>query len=206
VLLAGASLLLVTTTAACGSSSQHPRSAHVEGAQSSTTSTASIPSTHSEDKNGTVGPSIEVATDAAKRGGVMQPQYTCRGADTSPPLTWAAVPASAKEIVIVVLTLNHGHVTFNWALAGLSPKLRHIDAGAPPKGAIIARNSYGKIGYEVCPASGGGYPGLVVLGVVAPPYKLPVQTGFDPKTSLHGVLGHVPWGSVSAVAAKQEGA
>lgn len=44
---------------------------------------------------------IITSTAFAHNGAIPKP-YTCDGADTSPPLAWAAVPAGAQSLVLIV--------------------------------------------------------------------------------------------------------
>lgn len=115
-------------------------------------------------------------------------------------MQWAGVPASAKELIVVVRTLTKGQLTTNWALGGIVPARREIRAGKAPPGAIVGRNSYGQVGYSLCPPA--GRPALIAMGIYAVPRKLGLQPGFD-QSAISGVVGapEVAWGSTSMLAA-----
>ncbi len=115
-------------------------------------------------------------------------RFTCDGADISPPISWSHIPANTKEIDLFLLELMpvHGKFVTSWAVAGLSPKLRSLSAGHLPAGAILGRNSHGRIGYSLCPAKGPSRRSLFAL--YALPKKIPAHPGFVPETLRETVL------------------
>lgn len=142
--------------------------------------------------------SLGVESPARMSDGVIAPRYTCKGADISPPITWAGVNTKAKEIVILVRALvGRGEFAVNWAVAGISPTVRTITAGALPAGAIVGRNSFGQTRYALCPSD--KVLPLVTIAVLALPRTLGLQPGFDatPLTQEATQPG-VQWGSVVA--------
>lgn len=147
-------------------------------------------------------PTIGVATGAEGPGQVIEARYTCHGANTSPQLSWKGLPgalAGAKEVIILVRTIARGHgITTNWAVAGISPTVTYIRAGTLPPGAVVGRNSFGQVGYSVCPPPNTpGVGGLITMAVYALPEQLGLTSGFSPE-ALKGHLERsgVQWGSV----------
>jgi len=139
--------------------------------------------------------SIEVTSTAITTSGTLVSRYDCRGADVSPELHWRlplSAVAKTKEIVVVVRTINKSGVVTDWALAGISPRVEQIQAGRPPAGAILGRDTSGQEGYNLCPK----LPGFITMGVYAFPYKPNLKPGFSP-TELRNYLADpsVPWGS-----------
>jgi phosphatidylethanolamine-binding protein (PEBP) family uncharacterized protein len=126
-------------------------------------------------------------------------RYTCRGANVSPPVRWVGVTGQAKEILVLVRTLlGPGRFVVNWAVAGISPSAQGIAEGKLPAGAIVGRNSFGRVGYSLCPAKGAPL-GLVVIAVNALPHKLGLPPGFDPAVvNSESIQPGVQWGSVFA--------
>jgi phosphatidylethanolamine-binding protein (PEBP) family uncharacterized protein len=114
--------------------------------------------------------------------------YTCDGRGTSPALRWHGVPPGTAELVIFAMNVQpvEGSLFFDWAVAGLNPDLEQIEAGKLPKGAIVARNGFGKVGYEICPEGGGE---TFMFSVFALPEKLSPAQGFDPSSLRREVLG-----------------
>ena len=72
--------------------------------------------------------------------GSISAKYTCEGSDTSPPLAWSGVPASAKSLALIVddpdapdpkaprMTWVH------WVLFNLPPSATSLAEGASKKG------------------------------------------------------------------------
>ena len=52
-------------------------------------------------------------------GAPIDPRYTCKGANVSPPLSWSAAPQGTKEIAITLIDedANFDH----WTMAGIKP-------------------------------------------------------------------------------------
>ncbi len=71
----------------------------------------------------------------------------------------------------------HGKLFANWAVAGLSPKLRGLSAGQLPPGAVLGRNSHGQTAYSLCPAKGPTVRYAFLL--YALPKKIPASPGFN---------------------------
>ena len=74
---------------------------------------------------------------------------------------------------------------FNWAVAGLDPSLDEIGSGQLPGGAVVGRNSFGKVGYELCPE---GSAETYMFALFAVPKKLSASKGFDPLALRQEVL------------------
>lgn len=141
--------------------------------------------------------SIGVGSTAIVPGGFAK-RYTCHGTDISPPVSWAGVPSSTKELIVVVRTLSGGRLTDAWTLAGIAPPIDELRAGKVPAGAVVGRNSSGEVGYRLCPPS--GKTALVVIGVYALPNRLNLKPGFGQDPVLEAAISpNVAWGSVSAV-------
>jgi phosphatidylethanolamine-binding protein (PEBP) family uncharacterized protein len=136
----------------------------------------------------------------------LAPRYTCRGANVSPPVQWVGVMGQAKEILVLVRTLEGpGRFVVNWAVAGISPSAKGIAEGKLPAGAIVGRNSFGRAGYSLCPAKGAR--ALVVIAVNALPHKLGLPPGFDPAVvNSESIQPGVQWGSVIAYTRSLAGA
>jgi phosphatidylethanolamine-binding protein (PEBP) family uncharacterized protein len=124
--------------------------------------------------------SIEVSIPTLLREGYIPERYTCDGADVSLPVRWSHIPSGTAELVIFAINLQpvHGRFFFDWALAGISATSQGISAGVLPPGAIVGRNSAGKVGYSICPAKGTPEEHYIVR-VVALPHPLAAKPGFD---------------------------
>jgi len=100
---------------------------------------------------------LDVKSPAFAPNGMIPAEYTCDGAEKSPPLTWSKAPSEAKSIAILVDDPDAPNGTFtHWIVANLRPTTTAIDAGAKlPATALVARNDKGATGYAApCPPSG----------------------------------------------------
>ncbi len=123
---------------------------------------------------------VSTPTVLQERESYIPKRYTCDGANDSLPVRWSHIPSATAEIAIFVVNLQpvHGKVFFDWALAGLNPTSHGISSGTPPPGAVVGRNSYGNVGYSICPAKGTREESYVVR-VVALPHPLAASPGFN---------------------------
>ena len=109
-------------------------------------------------------------------------QYTCDGANHWPTLHWSALPADTAELALFVINVKpvDNKLFFDWAVAGLSPKLDGIQTGQLPAEAIQGRNGYGDTGYTICPE--GPNAESYVFALYALPKSLNPHPGFNPTT------------------------
>ena len=105
---------------------------------------------------------LMLASPAIPPNGEIPAQYTCDGADISPPLSWSDVPAGTGSLVLVVEDPDAPSGTFrHWAVFDIPPTSRGLDAGysanRPTAALHEARNDFGKTGYSgPCPPKGAG--------------------------------------------------
>ncbi len=117
---------------------------------------------------------ITIRSGAFEEGGAIPSEFTCDGADRSPPLEWSGVPESARELALLVDDPDAPGGTFtHWVVAGLAPGVKGLKPGVPaqenlPTGSLIGaeeaatakparqgKNDFGKAGYGgPCPPSG----------------------------------------------------
>jgi phosphatidylethanolamine-binding protein (PEBP) family uncharacterized protein len=110
---------------------------------------------------------------------ILPAAYTCKGNDTWPELQWSGVPADTAELVLLVLNLEPVDEAFffDWAVAGIDPGLEGIESAHLPKGVVVGKNSFGKEGYSICPATG---KETIIFALYALPAPLGARPGFDP--------------------------
>jgi Raf kinase inhibitor-like YbhB/YbcL family protein len=95
-------------------------------------------------------------------GGAIPAQYTCDGADISPPLSWSGAPQGTGSLVLVVEDPDAPSSTFqHWAVFDLPATSHGLDAGysarRPAPTLHQARNDFGTVGYGgPCPPRGHG--------------------------------------------------
>jgi phosphatidylethanolamine-binding protein (PEBP) family uncharacterized protein len=118
--------------------------------------------------------------------GAIPSTYTCDGKDSPPPLRWAGIPAGTTELALFAMNVQpvEEKLFFDWAVAGLDPGLESLESDRLPKGAVVGQNSFGKLGYSICPPQGETY----MFALYALPKSLGAKRGFDPRELRKEVL------------------
>jgi len=107
---------------------------------------------------------MQISSSSFTQQGQIPEQFTCEGADISPPLAWSGVPPTAKSLALIVddpdapdpsapkMTWVH------WVLYNLPPQSTALGEGAStklPEGARTGLNDWKKTGYGgPCPPIG----------------------------------------------------
>jgi Raf kinase inhibitor-like YbhB/YbcL family protein len=117
-------------------------------------------------------PTIRLASPAFTDGAMIPREFTCDGADRSPPLQWSGVPQEARSLVMIGDDPDApGGTWSHWVLYDLSPSITSLDAGVaadlmatpdpqtankqPGLTATQGKNDFGKVGYGgPCPPWG----------------------------------------------------
>ena len=115
---------------------------------------------------------IHLTSPAFTEGGMIPREFTCDGADRSPPLEWSGVPRTARSLVLICDDPDApGGTWSHWVLYDLAPSITSLDEGVAadlvatlePKTVVKqprltvsqGRNDFGKIGYGgPCPPRG----------------------------------------------------
>lgn len=108
---------------------------------------------------------LAISSPAFTPDGSIPKQYTCEGADISPPLAWSGVPAGAKSLVLIVDDPDAPdpkapkRVWVHWVLYNIpvsAPGLAENEArNGVPAGALAALNDWNRTGYGgPCPPIG----------------------------------------------------
>lgn len=101
-----------------------------------------------------------LSSPAFAPGTVIPAEYTCDGADISPPLSWSGTPAGTGSLVLVVEDPDApGGTFYHWAVFDIAPNTAGLAAGSgaggPAAGLHEARNSFGESDYRgPCPPPG----------------------------------------------------
>ncbi len=129
---------------------------------------------------------MAISSPAFERNGAIPAQYTCDGANISPPLQWQHLPAHTKELVLFVIddSSDGAEGGIRWVVAGIEPSLSGISAGRLPAGAVVGLNGSGKATYGgICPAK--GKPAAIEFVLWALSKKIPLSNGFIPAIAEH---------------------
>jgi len=102
-----------------------------------------------------------LTSSAFAPGAAIPAQYSCKGADTSPPLEWSGVPANTATFAIIMDDPDApGGTWVHWLIWNFPPGGNGMSEGTPrferfDDGGRQGRNSFHKIGYYgPCPPAG----------------------------------------------------
>jgi len=105
--------------------------------------------------------SFSLESPAFANGATISRQYTCDGADQSPPLQWSGLPDGTHSLALIVEDPDAPKGTFvHWVLYDLPPDPPELASGVPrqailPNGARQGRNDFRRVGYGgPCPPRG----------------------------------------------------
>jgi phosphatidylethanolamine-binding protein (PEBP) family uncharacterized protein len=166
------------------SSSSSPNSSSTTAARSGSSASRSSASNSASASSGevyTAPGAMAISSPAFGRNGPIPAQYTCDGANTSPPLEWHNVPAKAAALVLFIIddTSTGSASGIRWVVGDISPTAKGVAAGAVPEGGIVGSDTQGHSGYGgICPAH--GQTSTVQFVLYALNKKIPLSPGFEP--------------------------
>jgi Raf kinase inhibitor-like YbhB/YbcL family protein len=117
---------------------------------------AACQSTHVDPKDSGPGPEISLTSPAFPDGETVPDQFTCTGADESPPLKWSGVPAEAESLTLSLTDADAPGGPFtHWMVTGIDPSSTGVTQGEMPTGGTEQQNSFGETSYGgPCPPPG----------------------------------------------------
>lgn len=139
---------------------------------------------------------MELTSTAFAYGEAIPVQYTCDGANSSPPLAWRNVPAGAKSLALICDDPDApGRTWVHWVIYNLSPTQSELPEGVAAQetvldGAVQGINDFKKIGYGgPCPPKGGPHRYFFKL------YTLDTKLALGPRATkqqaLQAMEGHI---------------
>jgi Raf kinase inhibitor-like YbhB/YbcL family protein len=130
---------------------------------------------------------ISVRSSAFSSGGKIPAQFTCKGANTNPPLQCNGVPKEAKSLALIVEDPDAPSGRFtHWLVWNIDPATTQIAEKSVPHGAMEGTNDFGKKGYGgPCPPSG---THRYYFRLLAVDQKLDLKPGAD-RPALERALG-----------------
>ncbi|MCS7295244.1 MAG: YbhB/YbcL family Raf kinase inhibitor-like protein [Chloroflexota bacterium] len=148
-------------------------------------------------------PSLRVSSTAFEAGGPIPIQFTCDGADASPPLSWEAGPPGTVMYALVVDDPDAPRGIFvHWAVWGLPPNTTSLPAAASKSGTLPAavregKNDFGRQGWGgPCPPKG-DEPHRYRFRVYALREPIALPAGAAPRAVLDALEGTVlAWGEL----------
>jgi Raf kinase inhibitor-like YbhB/YbcL family protein len=124
---------------------------------------------------------FSITSSAFERNGAIPKQYTCDGANISPPLQWQNVPDKAAALVLIMIDdSSTGPASgIRWFVGDINPSSKGVATGQIPEGGIAGSDTQGKGGYGgVCPPA--GKTSTIQFTLYALSKKIPLSAGFQP--------------------------
>lgn len=139
---------------------------------------------------------IRITSAAFQEGGMIPKQYTCEGANISPPLAWDSVPVGTKTLALICDDPDAPAKTWtHWVLFNLPSGAKELPEKVPPQeklagGGVQGMNDFRKTGYGgPCPPPGS--PHRYYFKLYALDTDLALNAGATKEQLLKGMEGHV---------------
>ena len=107
---------------------------------------------------------MKVTSKAFQDGGMIPKQYTCDGANISPPIAWDSVPEKTKSIALIADDPDApGKTWVHWVAFNIPASAHEIPENVPAQenisgGGKQGTNDFKKVGYGApCPPSGSAH-------------------------------------------------
>jgi Raf kinase inhibitor-like YbhB/YbcL family protein len=133
--------------------------------------------------------SITVSSTAFADGADIPRRYTCDGANVSPPLRFAGIPAGTRELALLVEDPDAPGGTFvHWVAWGIDPATPELTEGATPPGTGV--NGFGRRGYGgPCPPRGAPHRYVFTVFALSHPVTLsPAASADDLRRAAAGIV------------------
>ncbi|QEH34882.1 putative kinase inhibitor [Aquisphaera giovannonii] len=135
---------------------------------------------------------IQLKSRAFADGAAIPREYTCDGADRSPPLEWSGVPAASKSLSLIVDDPDAPAGTWShWVAYDIDPAVSSLRGGIPADEPSFRQgtNDFGKPGYGgPCPPSGTHH---YHFRLYALDRRLDLPAGATRRAVLDAVAGHI---------------
>ena len=144
---------------------------------------------------GSMAQRIDVRSAAFGEGKSIPSDFTCDGADMSPPIEWSGIPAEAKSLAVIADDPDAPSGDWvHWLVYDLPPSLTQFATGIPVGGRLSGggaqgRNDFGTFGYGgPCPPKGMHRYFFKIYALDA---MLHLKPGVTKKELLKAMQGHV---------------
>lgn len=133
------------------------------------------------DAEGPLGPAVpenldefELSSPAFDEGGSIPEEFSCDGADLSPPLEWPGVPDGTVELLLTIQDPDAPSGIFtHWTVYAIDPDAGSFPQGGVPEGALEGLNDFRQPGYGgPCPPPGPAHRYIFTLAALDEPSGL----------------------------------
>lgn len=129
-------------------------------------------------------PRFKLYSIAFRNGGEIPANYTCNGADYSPPLKWEGQPNGTAAYALIMEDLDAPHGVFtHWLIYDIPGWFNRLPAGIPRLGIVMGIgmqgvNDFGRVGYDgPCPPPGSKHRYRFVLYALGESLQLKEAAG-----------------------------
>ncbi len=96
-------------------------------------------------QSGIKAPGLKISSHAFENGGEIPKEYTCDGANMSPPLRIKNVPPNTKSLALILDDIDAPRGTYvHWILWNIHPNVIEIKENSVPEGAVQGMNDFKK--------------------------------------------------------------
>ena len=148
-----------------------------------------------DEQPGEGGSEMQITSTAFKEGGQIPKQYTCDGADVSPPLAWSGVPSGARSLMLICDDPDApGKTWVHWVYYDIPATASSLPQNVgserrPAAGGVQGSNDFRKIGYGgPCPPGGTHH---YTFRLYALDVLLNLEPGATKQQVLSAAKGHV---------------
>jgi len=134
---------------------------------------------------------FSLASPAFEANGMIPTEFTCNGANKPPPFFWHDIPANTRSLALVAQDPDAPSGTWtHWNLFNIPATIHNLNVDAPlPKGAALAKNSWGNARYQgPCPPLGAH---RYIFTLYALDKVIGLSNGVATNTALDAMTGHV---------------
>jgi len=138
---------------------------------------------------------LKITSSAFEEGGMIPKQYTCDGANISPPLRWTSVPLGTKSLALICDDPDAPMgIWVHWIIFNLPTNINELPESIPPQktlenGAKQGINDFPKIGYA------GPYPPSgthrYYFKLYALDTEIDLDAGATKRELLKAIKGHI---------------
>ena len=137
---------------------------------------------------------ILISADGFKEGGTIPDEFTCKGKDISPSLSWEGIPAGTKSISLIMDDPDAPGGTFvHWVLYNIPAGILKLPKGMPSNltdGSMQGLTDFGQPGYGgPCPPP--GKPHRYYFKVYALDINLNLPPGASKNQLESAMKGHI---------------
>jgi len=92
---------------------------------------------------------ITISIDSFDAGGSIPDEYTCKGKNVSPALSWSGVTANTKSLALIMDDPDCAGGTFvHWVLFNIPPEKKNLSKGIPGNKTLADGSRHGKTDFD----------------------------------------------------------